>query len=606
MEKAFGVIPSVAADSQRSDVFQQEVTARLLSIEAKLDDVVQQFLNHGFAPTSNTNSRYTLMNMAEKLSLEGATPIQRQRTPSERTSPQQQIRLPGACPDEMEADEADVLHDAVKETNLAKEEKQRNNSSSSSSSNSSNSSSNPSSRLKTPKMPHVDLDRGATWIDGDEAPQKHNTIQRLSHKYGLNGTVKRMRHIHGRPSQESIDRRKKEPLWCFVHSSRFRTMCSTMVVLNVLFVGVLTEVELQSATDGRIMSGMWTIGNIIFCFYFLVEIGLRLLAERTLFFNGPHFRWNTFDSLVVILSLMDIAIELSQGSPQTKSLVLTRILRLSRLMRVMSMARVMRACHSLRLVVLTILESMSSLAWCFLVLGLIMFLFAIFVVQGVTAHLHWQNDAADGGTAQQLELRATLLDLFGGIPAAVICLFMMVSGGLDWRDAMLPMKEVHDFYEYFFTLYVFFMVIGVLNVVVGAFVAATAEIAARDRDLVIKSEMAQLTTYLEKVRGFFSAADVDASGKLSLAEFKSHLNDKRMCAYLHALGIDVSQGELLFHLLEKDDDHMLSLNEFLSGCMRLRGNAKSLDVNLLLYETRQLSRRFANLQDAIAETVVDA
>jgi len=243
---------------------------------------------------------------------------------------------------------------------------------------------------------------------------------------------------------------------------------------------------------------------------------------------------------------------------------------------------------------------MSSLAWCFLVLGIIVFTFATFVVQGVTATLRWQDATADGGSTQQLELRAQLLEFFGGVPAAAICLFMMVSGGLDWRDAMLPMKQVHHLYEYFFLFYVFFMVIGVLNVVVGAFVAATGEIANRDRDLIIKAEMAHLTTYLEKVRTFFSEADMDGSGKLSLDEFKSHLDNRRVCAYFHALGIDVSQGESVFHLLDNDDSHMLSLNEFLAGCMRLKGHAKSLDLNLLLHETRRLSRRISELQEIVA------
>lgn len=147
--------------------------------------------------------------------------------------------------------------------------------------------------------------------------------------------------------------------------------------------------------------------------------------------------------------------------------------------------------------------------------------------------------------------------------------------------------------------YVFFMVIGVLNVVIGAFVSATGEIASRDRDLIVKAEMAQLTQYIEKARTFFSEADVDNSGRVSLGEFKTHLDDKRVCAFFNALGIEVSQAEQLFHLLDKDGSHMLSPNEFLAGCMRLRGPAKSLDVNLLLHDARQLSKHLKELRDSI-------
>jgi len=119
------------------------------------------------------------------------------------------------------------------------------------------------------------------------------------------------------------------------------------------------------------------------------------------------------------------------------------------------------------LVALTIFESLSSVFSCFLVIGAVIFIVAVFLVQGVAAHLCCQN-MTGADSAQQLQLREVLLELYGGIPASAICLFMMVSGGIDWRDAMIPMKKVHGSYEYFLTFYVFFMVIIVLNVVIKA------------------------------------------------------------------------------------------------------------------------------------------
>merc|ERR1712008_66638 len=162
-------------------------------------------------------------------------------------------------------------------------------------------------------------------------------------------------------------------------------------------------------------------------------------------------------------------------------------------------------------------------------------------------------------------------------------------------------KQVHDVYEYFFTFYVFFMVIVVLNVVVGAFVTTTGDIGARDREVIVKGQMNQFTDYIKKVKTFFSEADVDGSGKLSFDEFKAHLKHKLVKAYFHALGIDVAQAELLFHLLDKDGSRMLTLDEFIAGCIRLRGYAKSLDVNLLLHETRQVSKRIKQLRDVLLE-----
>jgi len=148
------------------------------------------------------------------------------------------------------------------------------------------------------------------------------------------------------------------------------------------------------------------------------------------------------------------------------------------------------------------------------------------------------------------------------------------------------------------------MVVGVLNVVVGAFVAATVDISAKDRDLIIQSEMTQLRSYLQKVMTFFSEADIDGSGTLSLDEFMQHLRDQHVSAYFQALGLDVSQAELLSHLLDNDNSGLLSLEEFLGGCMRLRGPAKNLDVNLLLYESKRVLKMVRELRTAMQNSEV--
>jgi len=302
---------------------------------------------------------------------------------------------------------------------------------------------------------------------------------------------------------------------------------------------------------------------------------------------------------VVLSSVIVVGFDFSSVSMTTGHIAVARLLRLSRLLRIISIVRIMRACRTLRLVVLTIVESTFSLTWVFLVLGTIIFAFAVFVVQGVTAELRQQDVGVADGETQQLEFRAELLEFYGGVPAACICLFMIVSGGLDWKDAMVPMKKLNSAYEYFFAFYVFFMLIGVLNVVMASFVAAAGETAARDRDFIVQAEMAQISCNVDKVRTFFSEADVDQSGKLSFDEFKLALMDKNVRAYFHALGIDVSQADSVFLLLDEDNSGMLPLDEFLAGCMRLRGHAKSLDVNLLLHENKVLSKRVKELKDAI-------
>jgi len=141
---------------------------------------------------------------------------------------------------------------------------------------------------------------------------------------------------------------------------------------------------------------------------------------------------------------------------------------------------------------------MVSLIWCFLILGLILFTFAVFLVQGVTEQMIDHPTAR----ASLVQNNPHLLKFYGSVLSAMNVLFMSFSGGVDWIDAMSPMKEIHWAYERCFSVYVFFMVIGVLNVVMGAFVTRTAEIAERDREFCIREQMAQINTYYYKVKTF--------------------------------------------------------------------------------------------------------
>merc|ERR1712014_153386 len=159
---------------------------------------------------------------------------------------------------------------------------------------------------------------------------------------------------------------------------------------------------------------------------------------------------------------------------------------------------------------------------------------------------------------------------------------MVISGGVDWGDAMKPLANVHPIYGPIFIFYVFVMHFGVLNVVVGTFVATATEIASKDREALVKYEIRQMEGYTNRIKTFFHEADVDNSGTLSWEEFSAHLENRKVKAYFQALDLDVSQAHLLFELLDADGSDQVTIDEFLDGCMRLKGQAKSIDLNMLL------------------------
>jgi len=45
---------------------------------------------------------------------------------------------------------------------------------------------------------------------------------------------------------------------------------------------------------------------------------------------------------------------------------------------------------------------------------------------------------------------------------------------------------------------------------------------------------------------------------------------------------------MFFTLMDEDNDNGVTMDEFLEGCLRLKGHARSLDVNILLYTMKRL------------------
>lgn len=172
---------------------------------------------------------------------------------------------------------------------------------------------------------------------------------------------------------------------------------------------------------------------------------------------------------------------------------------------------------------------------------------------------------------------------------------MAISGGADWVELMKPLTDIRESYGILYLMYIFFMYFGVLNVVVGAFVATTADVASRDRDALVTAEIAKMHGYLAKARQFFQEADMDGNGRLSWDEFEHYMQNEKVKAFFQALDLDVTQAHTVFELLDSDESNEVTVDDFIDGCMRLKGQARNVDLNLLLHLHRKLAERVEEL-----------
>jgi len=109
---------------------------------------------------------------------------------------------------------------------------------------------------------------------------------------------------------------------------------------------------------------------------------------------------------------------------------------------------------------------------------------------------------------------------------------------------------------------------------------------------MMQSLMAHKNTHIKKIRSLFADLAGDESNIITLTELEEYLRDDRVQAYFASLELQPGDAWELFKLFDTDGQNAVDIDEFLSGCMRLKGTARALDIAKLAYESKWLSMKF--------------
>merc|ERR1719362_331855 len=278
----------------------------------------------------------------------------------------------------------------------------------------------------------------------------------------------------------------------------------------------------------------------------------------------------------------------------------TRIARLFRFGKVLRVFRVIRFMRSIRSMVISISGSVMHLFSALTVMCIFIFVAALVLCQGIAGDISQVtaepassvrvlaslfDDASDQTRIQQI---ATL---YGNLPTAMMTLFLTISGGLEWSKAAGPLATVGVFYSIIWTAYIAFMVFGMLNVLTGIFVETAMSAMINDRDNMIQAQLDERAELISTIKSVFHSSDTDGSGQVTEQEMDMLLEDPELLAYLSAIGIDSTEARGIFTLLDDDSSGTVSVDEFVTGFLRLKGSAKAVDMVTLMYENRKLSKK---------------
>ncbi|ERE64226.1 voltage-dependent L-type calcium channel subunit alpha-1F [Cricetulus griseus] len=234
--------------------------------------------------------------------------------------------------------------------------------------------------------------------------------QRQCVEYALKAQPLR-RYIPKNPHQYRV--------WAAVNSAAFEYLMFLLILLNT--VALAMQHYEQTAPFNYAMD----ILNMVFTGLFTIEMVLKIIA-----FKPKHYfadAWNTFDALIVVGSVVDIAVtevnnggHLGESSEDSSRISITFF----RLFRVMRLVKLLSKGEGIRTLLWTFIKSFQALPYVALLIAMIFFIYAVIGMQMF------------GKVALQDGTQINRNNNFQTFPQAVLLLFRCATGEA-WQEIML-------------------------------------------------------------------------------------------------------------------------------------------------------------------------
>jgi len=360
-----------------------------------------------------------------------------------------------------------------------------------------------------------------------------------------------------------------------VESDEFGYAITALVMVNAVLIGFETDYTAQHGGD-RKMPGSKILGRV-FCYIFTAEVAMRVLVLGGRdFFMGSGWRWNLFDFLVVGLQWAEEVVDwisVGTGRGHVLNLGFLRILRTLRVVRIMRLARILHLVVELRTMVSSIVASLKPLFWATLLFSMLIYAVAVAMTQ-----------MANEFRAENRGVDTELNRYFSSLGTAALALWECIFGGMDWQDLAQPMIEnVSPIMGLFFSAYVAFSMLAMMNVITGIFVDNAKTYAQQDKD----------TFVVRHVLNLFKQSNLGESTAIDWIDFQAKLDTRELQELFAAVEVDVADARSLFKLIDTDNSGSVTPEELMRGWLRLQGPAKALDLALLL---RDCTRSFDSTQ----------
>jgi len=428
--------------------------------------------------------------------------------------------------------------------------------------------------------------------------------------------VKELMAVH-----EIIQKGYAKEVVYWIHSTTADSLFGIVIVLNTAFIGVEVDLQSRELADTGPFNWLWCL-NSIFLALFWLEIGLRLRADGL-----PRFFkswWGSFDFSVTSLGALDTwAVTPAQWSGSDaaggsfSSLMVLRIFRILRLIRVLRLLRVFK---ELVLLVRTLGEALRAVFWTAGLLMVVVYVGGVlctllispnivgptreeydlaFGKDPLSSHISSCNATNSSASAEPDDLDACF-EYFGTLSRSLYTHFVLITTE-KWTDIVAPVLEIHgSFWAAYFIGYIMVTNFSLLNMVIAVI---TEKILALGQEEPPREQLAdELEAFRACMMAVFANIDADNSKCLTQEELRRFFEDRQFRRVLEAFEVNCSMPfEYIWPIIDVDGDGIVSFDEFMTACLRLRGSRGKANFQVLMLQcdVMKLTQRLHWRQEAL-------
>lgn len=384
-----------------------------------------------------------------------------------------------------------------------------------------------------------------------------------------------------------------------VGSTHFERFIGFVIFMNVAFMGFSIQLEIETVREGDDyeISMPMEIIELLFAAIYAIELAMRISVYRMdFFFNRSDKYWNVFDLILVLQSILDQLNRVTNILNSTGgNMSFLRAMRFMKMVKTLQMVRLMRSMREIRMIIISIMGSVRSMLWSLVLLAAVLYMFSLIFVQGASATLSQDVDISKYESYDATEdLHNDITEYWGSLGKAMTTLFMASNGGFDWTESLRPLWVAGFPLPQIFLMYISFFNFVILNIITAVFVETTIAIGNKDFQNSIQNELEKKEEYEDSLRLLFDEMDSSGDGEVSLQEFLQEVQNPKLLAFFASLEIEIADATHFFAMLSDQGRKKVTLSNFVTGCIRMRGGALAVDLHDLMIKHSAMQQECGN------------